>query len=220
MPPLERPTATARARVLVTRALVMELRVYESIWRFAARRPKIPPGARGFRYHRPVLTILIVFMVLSALEIPILDALVHQWLPVRIGFLILGIWGLTWIIGLLLAYLTRPHTVGPEGIQVREGMELEISVPWEDLASIRLHPTSVDPNDPKNKPKRVFEEDGERVCAIRIGHETNLEITFERPTLVRLPGLPPKGGEHKVSRLRFWADDPAGVLEECRRHLG
>lgn len=216
----EGASAGARIRSLLRRAATMELRIYESIWRFVARRPKIAPGGRGFRYHRPVLTVLIVFMVLSAVEIPIIDALVHQWPPVRIGFLILGIWGLTWMIGLLFAYLTRPHTVGPDGIRVREGLELDIPVSWDDLASIRVHSAIVDPNDPKNKPKRVFEEDGERICAVRVGNETNLEIAFERPTRVRLPGLPPKGGEHEVTRLRFWADDPIGVLEECRRHLG
>lgn len=209
-----------RARDTMRRVTAMEKRVYESLWRFVARRPKIAPGARGFRYHRPVLTVLIVFIVLSAVEIPIIDFLVHQWPPVRIGFLVLGIWGLTWMFGLLCAYLTRPHTVGPDGIRVREGLELEIHVPWEDFASIRVHPTSVDPNDPKNKPKRVFEEDGERICAVRIGHETNLEIAFERPTRIVLPGLPPKGGEHEVTRLRFWADDPKGVLGAVREQLG
>lgn len=214
-----RPPPGAKLRNLGYRALVMELRVYESLWRVIARKPKLAQGARGFKYHRPVLTILIIFMVLSAVEIPILDAIVHRWLPLRIFCLAIGIWGLTWMIGLLCAYFTRPHSVGPDGMRVREGMELDIPVPWEDFATLRLHPTAVDPNDPDRQPGKVFDEDGERVCAIRIANETNLEIEFERPTTIRLPGIAPKGGRHTVTRLRFWADDPRAVLTAVQDEL-
>ena len=59
-----------------------------------------PRGASGFAYHSPVLTILMIFIVLSAIEIPIIDLIVHPWPWVRIPLLILGIWGVTWMIGL------------------------------------------------------------------------------------------------------------------------
>lgn len=218
-PVAETPSFPRRIAQLGKRALVMELRIYESIWRFVARRPKIGVGATGFRYHRPVLTALIIFMVLSAVEIPILDLIVHRWPPVRIGVLIIGIWGLTWMIGLFFAYLTRPHTVGPDGIRVREGLELDIAVPWEEFASISRVDHRIDPSDPKRPKGRILDLDGERVCSIRVANETNLEILFEKPTPVRLPGLPPKGGEQTVTRLRFWADDPRGFLTEVRKQL-
>lgn len=218
-PVAETPSFPGRIAQLGKRALVMELRIYESIWRFVARRPKIGVGATGFRYHRPVLTALIIFMVLSAVEIPILDLIVHRWPPVRIGVLIIGIWGLTWMIGLFFAYLTRPHTVGPDGIRVREGLELDIAVPWEEFASISRVDHRIDPSDPKRPKGRILDLDGERVCSIRVANETNLEILFEKPTPVRLPGLPPKGGEQTVTRLRFWADDPRGFLTEVRKQL-
>lgn len=214
------PGRRARIRDLGARAIRVELRIYESLARAIARRPMIPSGARGFRYHRPVLTILIIFMALSAVEIPIIDAIVHRWAPVRIGFLVLGIWGLTWMIGLLCAYLTRPHAVGPEGVSVREGLELDVFLPWSDISSIRMLATSVDPSDPDRPRGRMLTEDGERICAIRIGNETNLEIALERPTEITLPGLRPKGGTHRISRLRFWADEPREVLEAVRAHIG
>ncbi len=214
-----RPGLPQRAWSLAKRAVIMELRITESLWRVIARRPKLSPGDRGFRYHRPVLTVLIVLMVVSAVEIPILDFIVHRWLPVRIFFLVLGIWGVTWMIGLLCGYLTRPHTVGPRGIRVREGLELDIAIPWENFAEIRLFETKSDPNDPDNKPKRLFDEDGARVCAIRIASETNLELRLEGPTRVRLPGLPPKGGDQEIEVLRFWSDDPKGMLRAVAEEL-
>ncbi|WP_449282258.1 hypothetical protein [Leucobacter sp.] len=216
-----RPTRLARLRSLAVRALRVELRIYESLWRVIARRPRIAPAALGFRYHRPVLTVLIIFIVLSAVEIPILDLIVHRWTPVRIGVLVIGIWGLTWMLGLLCAYLSRPHTVGPQGIRVREGLELDIPVRWDDFASIRLHAVAAESIDPTSteKPGRVFVHDGRRVCAIWVGAETNLEIELEGPAPVRLPGLPPRGGTHEVELLRFWADAPRGLLEAVRRQL-
>lgn len=213
------PSRTRRSAAFAKRALLMELRVYESVWRMIARRPKIAPGAVGFRYHGQVQTILIVFIALSALEIPIVDLIVKRWPPVRIGFLILGIWGVTWMLGLLFAYFTRPHTVGPDGIRVREGMEIDLHVPWEDFASIELKSTRVENEPGKPKIGRVVDEDGDRVCAIRIGSQTNIEVRFEHPLTVRLPGLAPKGGEHRVDAMRFWADEPKELLAAVREHL-
>jgi hypothetical protein len=114
--------------------------------------------------------------------------------------------------GLLCAYFTRPHTVGPDGIQVREGLELDIPVAWHDFASIEIRRLATEG-------PRVFDEDGERVCAIKVGNETNLEIRFERPVVVQLPGRRPKGGAHTVDVLRFWADDPKALMAQVGAHL-
>lgn len=219
MPGARAPGLPARAWNLFVRAVRVELRIYASIGRAIARRPAIGPYDEGFRYHRPVLTVLIVLLAVSALEIPILDAIFHRILPLRIFLLVLGIWGLTWMVGLLCGFLTRPHLVGPSGIVVREGLETEIRVRWEDFESIAFHTTTVDPNDPDRVRGRFSHESSEIVCTIRVGSDTNLEIAFERPTEVRLPGLRPKGGSHTVTRLRFWADDPQALLAAVRRQL-
>lgn len=209
-----------RTRNIARRALRLELRIYESLWRVVSRRTKLPDRARGFRYHRPVTTILFIFIVLSAVEIPIIDAIVHRWLPIRIAFLALGIWGLTWMIGLYCAYLTRPHSVGPGGVGIREGLELDINIDWADITAILPHKTAVDPSDPDRPKGRLTYEEGERICAVRIAHETNLELVLTGPTGIRLPGLPPKGGAQQVTRIRFWADDPDGLLAAARDYRG
>jgi hypothetical protein len=128
----------------------MEIGVWLSLYRFIFRRPLVPAGAKAFTYHRPIMSIMIVFVVLSAIEIPIVDLIVHQWLFVRIPFLILGIWGLTFMVGFLLGYLTRPHAVGPEGIRVRSGADVEIALSWDDI--IRSNFTSRSPS-PARSPR-------------------------------------------------------------------
>ena len=196
------------------RALKFELRIYDSIVRAVVRRPAIAPGDSGFGYHRPTQTILIVFIALSAIEIPIIDLIVHRWPAVRIGFLILGIWGVTWMIGLLCAQHMRPHTVGPGGIRVREGLEVDIPLRWDDIASVSRSPRVDEPKSP-----RITESNGIRTLSVRVQHETNVEVVLERPTTVRLPGRPPRGGRQVVEVVRLWADDLDGFMDAVRRDI-
>jgi hypothetical protein len=196
------------------RALLLELSIYASIGRFIARRPAIPRGAAGFSYHKPVLTVLIIFIVLSAVEIPIVDLIVHRWPIVRVAFLILGIWGVTWMIGFLCAYLMRPHTVGPDGIRVRQGLETDIALSWDDIASVARNKRIDEPKSP-----RIEEADASRTLVFRIQDETVIEIELERPTVVRLPGGGAKGGDQTITGLRIWVDDPRAFMDEVRKHL-
>src|SRR5262245_46385387 len=142
-------SAWRRAGSFLQRALRVELSIYANIGRLVARRPAIPRGAAGFGYHKPVLTVLIIFIVLSAVEIPIVDLIVHRWPAVRIGFLVLGIWGVTWMFGLLAAYLMRPHTVGPDGIRVRQGLEVDLPLSWDDIASVARVKRVDEPKSPR-----------------------------------------------------------------------
>jgi hypothetical protein len=212
----ERPATSAAHRLgrFALRALKVELRIYANIGRFIARRPAIAPGAAGFSHHAPVLTVLIVFIVLSAVEIPVLDLIVHRWPAVRIPVLVLGIWGLTWMFGLLCGYLMRPHTVGPDGIRVREGLETDIPLTWDDIASVARERRVDEPKTPK-----VTETDGARTLSLRMQDETVIAIELERPTTVRLPGSAPKGGEQVVDVVRIWVDDPTAFMAEVRKHI-
>lgn len=214
-----RPHAAAPsrgARVLggLRRALHAEGRVYASIGRAIARRPAVPAGGTGLSYHRPILTILFVFIVLSAVEIPILDLIVHPWPAVRIPLLIIGIWGLTWMLGLLCAMLFRPHAVASDGIHVRSGLEVDVPIPWEAVASVAIAKRIDQPKQPRVTPSDTGAEYAERMQ-----DETNIEIELERPLAIRLPGLPPRGGEHEVTRIRLWADEPRAFLDAARPFL-
>jgi hypothetical protein len=203
-----------RAGSFAKRVLLLELSIYASIARFLARRPAVERGAVGVGYHKPVLMILIVFIVLSAVEIPIVDLIVHPWPVLRVALLVLGIWGVTWMIGLLCAYLMRPHTVGPDGIRVRGGLETDIALNWDDIASVARNPRIDQP-----KAQRFIEAEGSRTMMLRISDETNIEIELERPTVLRLPGHGANGGHQTVTAVRIWADDPQAFMDAVREHL-
>lgn len=196
---------------LLLRAVVMEIRSYQSIYRLVFRRPRVPSGAIAFRYHQPVLPILIVLLVVSVVELVVVDLIVHRWTHIRIPFLVLGVWGVVWMFGLLCGMLVRPHAVGPDGIRVRSGPEIDLPVCWDDLHAVtRRRRARKD-----HEAKITVDHEGLATLHLRIGDETNLELSLERPTEFRLPQ-----GRVTVSRIALYAEDPRGFMDEVRRHIG
>jgi len=193
------------------RAWQLEVGVWKSLYRFVFRRPKVPAGATAITYHQSILAILMIFIVLSAVEIPIIDLITHQWPLVRFPLLAAGIWGLTWMIGFLFGYLTRPHSVGPDGILIREGADLEATLPWSDVSSVARRTEVAEPKSPRLTPGRIPDA---WVLHLRLQHETNLVIELERPVAVRMPR-----GTVLVDEVRCFADDPRAFLEAARPHL-
>lgn len=128
--------------------------------------------------------------------------------------LVIGIWGLTWMIGLLCAYYMRPHVVGPTGIRVREGLETDFFLSWDDVASV----SRIRRVDPPKSP-RFAEIDALQTLSLRMQDEVNIEIRLERPTTLRLPGGPPKGGAQSAEVVRIWADDPVAYLKAVDTHM-
>lgn len=195
---------------LARRATVMELRGYQSIYRFVFRRPRVPAGAVGFSYHQPVLAVLVVFVVLSTVELVVVDIIVRRWASVRIPLLVLGIWGLVYMVGLLFGMLTRPHAVGPEGIRARYGAEVDIPLSWDDVYSVARRKHTVQ----EKAPKVTIDDEGAATLHLWMQNETNLEVRLERAVPVRLPH-----GTETVRTVRLYADDPRAFLEEVRRYL-
>jgi hypothetical protein len=206
-----RRTFWPRVANLARRAWLMEIHGYQNAYRFVFRRPRVPAGAVGFSYHQPVMPILIVFIVVSAVEIVVVDLIVHWWWPAgRIPLLILGIWGVTFMLGMLFGMLVRQHAVGPDGIRVRSGSEVDIPLTWDDIYAVALRRRTVQ----EKMPRVTVNDQGEATLHLRMMNETNLEIRLEQPTPLKLPH-----GIETVSLVAFYADDPKAFLAEARRHL-
>lgn len=203
-------TGADRMRHLIERGTAMEAAGWRSIGRALAFRPRVPAGASAFSYDKPFRTVLIMFLVLSAIEIPIVDLITHRWPAVRIPLLVLGIWGVLTMTGILLSYLTRPHAVGPAGIRVRSGGEIDLDLPWEIIASV--------------VPRRRSLPEAPSLCLVGIGDEqvlchvaqdgTDIDIVLEEPTTFTLPQ-----GAVTVSEVRISVDDRAAFLDAVRTHI-
>ena len=207
-----RHPATGWRRVgnLARRAWAMEISGYQNLFRFVFRRPRVPTGWAGFSYHQPVLSVMIVFTVLSVVELVVVDVVVRRWPAVRLPLLVLGIWGVTFLLGLLFGMLVRPHAVGPDGIRIRSGPEIDIPLTWDDIGSVTRRTRTV----PDRQPKVTVDGQGEATLHLRMMNETNLDIRLARSTPLRLPG-----GSETVSVVAVHADDPKGFLAEVDRYL-
>ena len=209
-----RKVHTPRSRLrrighIALRALHMEIGVWVSIWRWMTRRPRGPVGAQTFGYDAPVRSTLIAFVVVSIVEVAAVDLVVHRWPTVRIPLLIAGIWGVTWMVGLLLGYLTRPHAVGSAGVLVRNGAETELRLPWQDIASVARRHRAV-----RESGSFLLSGEGDgQVLYMPFGEATEIDIELERPLTFRLPP-----GTVTVRELRIYTDDPTGFLAAAREH--
>jgi hypothetical protein len=205
-----RRTGWRRVAYLARRAWWMEIHGYQNLYRFLFRRPRVPAGATAFPYASPVLPVLIVFTAVSVVELVVVDLIVHRWAAVRIPLLVLGIWGVTFMLGLLFGMLVRPHAVGPDGIRVRSGSEIDLPLSWDDIYSVGPRKRTAQ----EKQPQVTVDEQGVATLHLRTMNETNLEIRLEQPTPLRLPH-----GTETVSVVALHADDPKGFLAEARRHL-
>ena len=197
---------TSTARRAARSALAMEAKGWESLFRWIARKPDIPSGATGFGYSAPLMPILIVFIVLSAVEIPILDLILHPWPVPRIIALVLGVWGVTFMLGMLAGFRVNPHVVGPDGLRIRSGTRVDIPIAWDDVESIRLRRHGLE----SSRAIQVTGTDDAKTLHVVVQSETGIELALRRPITVSLPS---------GAAVNFYADDPAALIARARELL-
>lgn len=205
-----REPGVAGVRRLGRRAVAMEAAGWRSIGRAVLRRPTVPPGASAHRYDGPIRLVLVVFLVLSAIEIPVVDLVTHRWPAVRYPLLVLGVWGATAMLGMLCGYATRPHAVGPDGIVARSGAEIEVVLPWDDVVSVARRRHSL----PGAPPASLTGPEDDQVLNLAVQDGTDIEIRLERPTTVTL-----LNESVTVTCVRIAVDDAGAFLEAVRRHV-
>lgn len=199
-----------RAGHLARRALQLEVAGYLSIYRFVFRRPRVPPGAVAFTYHQPVSAVFAVLVAVSAFEVVAVDIITRPWPMVRIPLLVLGVWGLVWMLGMLLGFVTRPHSVGPDGIRVRHGAEIEIVVAWDDIDAIARRKRAVE----GRPPQWTTDADGGVILHLPVQDATAIDIVLARPLDVRLPQR-----AETITEVRLAVDEPRAFFEAARPYL-
>lgn len=203
-------TAVTGGAGLARRAAVFELSLWRSLYRWLLRRPVAIGGAEGFGYASAVAPLFWAFIVMSAIEIPIAHLLL-PWTGARRVVLALGVWGLTWMIGLLASLRVHPHVVGDSGMRVRYGTTVDITIPWEAIAAIRLQRRNL----AKSRTVQLDRTDSAIVLNIGVSSHTNIDVDLRRPTTVDLP----RNRLETITRLHFYADDPTALITRAREHL-
>jgi hypothetical protein len=199
-------TAAGTAGRLLRKAISYEFRLWRSLFRWILRRPTAEPGAATFGYAALLTPVLVAFIVVSAIEIPIVH-LVLPWASVRATALAAGVYGLLWMFGLLAAMRVHPHVVGDAGLRVRSGMSADIPVPWSAVAEVRTRSRTLESN------RAVQTHDG--ILSVVVSRHTNVDVTLREPTALPLPG----GPSEPVREVRFHADDERALLAAARERL-
>lgn len=174
--------------------------IWRGLIRWLLRRPDIPTGATAFTHHRamsPVRWSLIGVLVVET-------AVVHLLVPpgvARIALLMLGLYGLIWLAGYLLASgPVRPHLVDGNRIVLRRGLAVDIVIPLESVDRVRAGRHHRDGT-------TTIQVDGRTLSLVDNGG-TSLEIVLRDRLIVTL-----RRRVIEVDTVRAWVDDPRALVD-------
>jgi hypothetical protein len=188
------------------RALAHEAGVWRSLWRWAVRRPAVTDG-EPFPYAGVVTPVLWTFIGISAIEVPAVHLLL-PWDVVRRIALVVGVYALFWMVGMLAALRVHPHVVDAGGLRIRNGLSVDLRVPWEQIAEVRHRMRSLEG-------MRHVQVDGDgaaRALSIGVGSQTSVDVVLREPAVfpVRQTGGAP------VGEVRLYADDTKRLVARLR----
>ncbi|MFY0407505.1 hypothetical protein [Solicola sp. PLA-1-18] len=189
-------------------ALAYEVGMYRSLARWVARRPSLGgPDARPHGYARLVGPMLWLWIFGSAVEVVVLHVLI-PWPVVQLVALVLGVWGLVWMLGLLASYRVFPHLLERDRLRVRSGALVDVAVPWAAVESV-----GTGDEDLESSIRSLQPIETERGTHLRVGvsGRVNVHLTLVEPTQVRTPR-----GPMTIVRLSLWADDPRDLARDVR----
>jgi hypothetical protein len=194
----------------VGRALQFELGLYVCLLRWVVRRPAVAPGQQRIGYARVVTPVFCLWVFVCAAEIPLLHVLL-PWHAARMVSIVLGVWGLFWMLGLLASYQMRPHVVDADGLRLRNGPVADVHVAWSDIASVRQDRRDLESSVRSLQPREA--DDGTEL-AVGVSGQVNVAVALRGPTVVRTPT-----GPMEVTAVSFFADEPREVVARLRERL-
>jgi hypothetical protein len=206
-------TSARRVLGFLKEALLLELALYRSLARWVARRPDVPRGATPIGYARLVAPMLWLWIFGSAVEVVVVEVVLRHvdqpWADaVRLPLLVLGVWGVLWMLGMLASLRVRPHLLGDGELRARSGARTWLVVPLAAVASTR----NVEHELPGMIKSLHVEGD---LALVGTGSRTNVELVLVAPTT-----LATSKGPATVTRVGIWVDDPREVAALLKRRSG
>jgi len=179
-----------------------EFRIFGALVGGIRRHRDAAPGDRLLAYGGRLRGILGSMIGISIVELAIVEFLV-PWTWLRWTFLILGVYGLIWVLGFAASAYTRPHLLDAERLRLRMTIFADIAVPLGTLSQvggggIASHQRGVEAGDGK--------------LAVSVLGLSNMSLTFAEPVEVNCG----KAGRHAVRNVRFYVDDPEAATAAIR----
>lgn len=192
------------ARRLAREVVLLEIAIYRCLGRWIARRPDVPAGATAIGYSRLAVPMVWLWIFASATEVVVIELILRTvdagWAEaIRLPLLVVGVWGLLWMLGLLAAYRVRPHLLLDDRLRIRVGPRV-----WADVPYVAIESCQSADRDLPSSIRTMYGEDD--LLLIGVSGRTNLQLTLAAPT-----ALATLRGERTVSHVGLWADEPREV---------
>ncbi|MGA9747428.1 MAG: hypothetical protein WBQ50_08240 [Nocardioides sp.] len=120
----------------------------------------------------------------------------------RLPLLVVGIWGVLWMLGMLASYRVRPHLLLDDHLRIRNGARTWVSVPLDSVVSVRAAEHEL-----PGIITAVHQDDG--LLLVGVSSRTNLELALAGPTV-----LSTSKGEMTADRVGLWVDEPRAVTAQ------
>lgn len=173
----------------------LEIGIWRSLFLWLIRRvPGKGPRAEDFSYAKEVTPIVIAITFVSAIEVPVVHLLV-PWPPIKLALLIVGVWGVLWMVGYLAGMRVFRHLIDDTGLRIRQGPHVDLHIPWDAVAGVTAQRG-------RFEGRGLQVEDG--VAHVPVLNQTRVKVTLDRP----LDG---------AAEVRFYADDPRGFVAAAKR---
>ncbi|MBE0448005.1 MAG: hypothetical protein IBX64_07915 [Actinobacteria bacterium] len=132
---LEQSLSTA-IPAFAAKVLVMELRIYNTIFRFLARRKELQ--CEQFLTKRETTRILLLVIVfLSIIETAVIEiAIPSKYLFWKALLIILNLWAITYITGIYLSIARGGHVILDNGIKLQVGFGVKGFMPYDKISLI------------------------------------------------------------------------------------
>lgn len=132
------------------------------------------------------------------------------WEPAKLVLLVVGAWGLLWMLGYIAAIRVFPHLIDDEGLHIHHGAGLDLLLRWDQIAAVRADRDRV----PTNKPIQFDGDGDQRIAKVAILKQTRIAVELCGPTRLDHPD----GNEH-VTAVKLYVDDPRGFLAAATQRL-
>jgi hypothetical protein len=195
-------TRTTVFRALRWRPLVVVIvelvHVFGSLARKIRRRPDVPAGATAVHYGGSMRPLLWCMIIVSIIEVAVVELIV-PWPTLRWILVVLGVYGLIWVLGFAASLSVNPHTLSSASLRLRFGFFTTITIPAEMLASARKNVSGGH--------RHTVEHTDDELAVSVMGY-TDVAVELTEPYVIDLG----RKGTTEVSRVRFQTDDPAGAV--------
>ena len=111
------------------------------------------------------------------------------------------------MIGMLATFRVHPHVVNDDGVRIRKGLSVDITIPWTAIDSVSGGII------PKAARRTTYVEDS--VLHVGVLSQSNVEIALREPTTVPVPQV----GHATVTEVRIYVDDPGAFTKWTREKL-